>query len=92
MRKGAVANETSDLQPMSRTEIGLWLAAFVGVIALVEVLGKAVIGLSLILLLVALCLLSVWAIGWAFVKLFLWLFGEGGPEFRSHGAAVSRKQ
>src|SRR3954469_3614583 len=65
-----MTQDPNDLRPMRRTEIGLWLAALVGVIALVEFLGKGVIGISLILLIVALGFLSLWAIGWALVKLF----------------------
>jgi hypothetical protein len=77
MGKGAAAKEPGDLRPMSRTDVGIMLAVVVGATALVEFLGKGVIGISLILLLAAFCLLSVWAIGWAFVKLVVRLFRAG---------------
>jgi hypothetical protein len=70
------AKELPDLQPMSRTDLGLVLAVVIGAIALVEVLGKGGIGLALIVLICAFCLLSAWAIAWALVKLLVWLFGR----------------
>jgi hypothetical protein len=70
------AKEPPDLAPMSRTDLGLILAVVVGAIAIVEVLGKGVIGLALIVLVCAICLLSAWAIAWALAKLLVWLFGR----------------
>jgi hypothetical protein len=75
MGKGS-AKEPPDLLPMSRADLGLILAVVVGTTALVEVLGKGVIGLALIVLVCTFCLLSAWAIGWTFVKLLVWLFGR----------------
>jgi hypothetical protein len=80
------AKELADLQPMSRTDLGLILAVVVGAVTLVEVLGKGVIGLALIVLVCAFCLLAAWAIAWALVKLLVWLFGRFRWAWRERSA------
>jgi hypothetical protein len=75
MGKGS-AKEPPDLQPMSRAGLVLVLAVVVGAITLVEVLGKGVIGLALIVLACAFCVLSAWAIAWAFAMVFVRLSGR----------------